>query len=175
MWDCGSPPGSAGRTSHEPAVQNTKWKFEENSPARLRQGGTLDAAEELRPCCRPGAGQCSCSHPTVSGQPWPGEGGWLHDTKGFISSRHSIRSGGPKCYTRPPRRSGTHLRCHCVPYQQRPSGQNVHFCPPCLSLPRGEAPAEGLPHLRQTQQHAVGSYGHSQRHPSQPVPSPLPD
>lgn len=36
---------------------------------------------ELLPCCRPGAGQCSCSHPAVSGQPWPGEGGWLHDTK----------------------------------------------------------------------------------------------
>lgn len=33
------------------------------------------------PCCRPGAGQCSCSHPAVSGQLWPGEGGWLGDIK----------------------------------------------------------------------------------------------
>lgn len=35
------------------------------------------------PCCRPGAGQCSRSHPAASGQPWPGEGGWLHDRRGI--------------------------------------------------------------------------------------------
>lgn len=42
------------------------------------------------PCCRPGAGQCSRSHPAASGQPWPGEGGWLHDRKRarFIVTTH---------------------------------------------------------------------------------------
>lgn len=73
-----------------------KSKCSENShsfgdgSARLCQGGPSEGAEELVPCCRPGAGQCSCSHPTVSGQPWPGEGGWLDDTKAFVSSQHRL-------------------------------------------------------------------------------------
>lgn len=66
---------------------------------------------------------------------------------------------------------GTHLRCRCVPYQRRPSGPSGRFCPPRRSPPRGEAPAEGPPRLRQTQQRAAGSCGHSQRQrpPAQPV------
>lgn len=51
-------------------------------------------AEGVLPCCRPGAGQCSCSRPTVSGQPWPGEGGWLRDTKLF----HVLRTPPPRRY-----------------------------------------------------------------------------
>lgn len=98
-----------------------------STPVPRWASGGSGGAEELVPCCRPGAGQCSCSHPTVSGQPWPGEGGWLEDTKTFTSSHH--RLWWTPCP--PPTRVCTHLRCHCDPYQQRPSGQNVHFCPPC--------------------------------------------
>ena len=45
------------------------------------------SAQLCVPCCRPGAGQCSCCHPAVSGQPWPGEGGWLSDIK---TQRHLL-------------------------------------------------------------------------------------
>lgn len=134
MWDCGSPPESAGRTSHEPTVQNKNWKFDKNShsfvditvrPAHLRQGGTLDAAGEFIPCCRPGAGQCSCSHPTVSGQPWPGEGGWLDDTKAFISSKH--RHHGPILYVTRPTAQGWH-------------SPTVPLCPLSAATIRAERP-----------------------------------
>lgn len=59
-------------------------------------------------------------------------------------------------------RSKTYPQCRCVPCQQLPSEQSVHFCPLYWSLLHGEAPAEVPRHPQQMQQHAVGSYRHRQ-------------
>lgn len=68
-------PTKTTRDFFSPALPQDYWTF-----------SSLLAGTVGVPCCRPGAGQCSRSHPAASGQLWPGEGGWLHDKRGIAPS-----------------------------------------------------------------------------------------
>lgn len=132
MWDCGSPPESAGRTSHEPTVQK------ENSRSFVDVTVTTSAEEGLWKSSYLAAGQVQGSVPVLVQQCQVSlgpvkEDGWMTQRCSFIPLNTGFCSHAPTFLGQRRRGTGlgTHLRCHCVPYQQRPSGQNVHFCPPC--------------------------------------------
>lgn len=69
---------------------------------------------------------------------------WRHQTTDLCSNQSKMRRI-------------TNPQCRCAPCQRRSSELSAHCCPPRWSLPRGEAPAEGLQHPPQMQQHVVGS------------------
>lgn len=126
MWDCGSPLESAERTSHEPSGENQKIRrmsffppptaayhakcasSHSGTQRLLIKTAKLDSHGEALteslcfvPCCKPGAGQCSCSHPAVSGQPWLGEEGWLDSTEIIIPSFIVVNTQEEDAQTKP--------------------------------------------------------------------------
>lgn len=100
------------------------------------------AAAGSSPCCRPGAGPCSCSHPAGSGPPSLGGGGWLdnttHQTWVVIRQRFlkvSLGSWTPQGTSTDVTSKNTQLRSHTQTHSP-----TVPLCPLSAATIRAERP-----------------------------------